>query len=117
MDRMIGILLRAGVLASAAVTLSGGIWHFVQGGAALPDYRVFRPELAEMHGLGEVLRGIAHGRSQSLIQLGLLMLIATPIARVALSVVAFSLERDRMYVAITLIVLGGLIASLAGFHF
>jgi uncharacterized membrane protein len=117
MDRMIGILLRTGVLASAVVTLAGGIWHYAQGGAALPDYRVFRPERAEMHGLGEVLTGIVHGRSQSLIQLGLLMLIATPIARVALSVIAFTLERDRMYVGITLIVLAVLLASLAGFHF
>jgi uncharacterized membrane protein len=116
MDRMIGILLRVGVVASAIVTLAGGIWHFAQGGTAFPDYRVFRPERAEMHGLANVLSGIAHGRSQSLIQLGLLMLIATPVARVALSVVAFAIQRDRMYVVITLIVLTGLLASLAGFH-
>jgi uncharacterized membrane protein len=117
MDRMIGILLRAGVLASAAVTVAGGIWHFAQGGSVLPDYHVFHPESAEMHGLGSVLNGIAHGRSRSLIELGLLMLIATPVARVALSMVTFLLERDRMYVVITLIVLTGLLASLTGFHF
>jgi uncharacterized membrane protein len=70
-----------------------------------------------MYGLADVVNGIAHGRSESLIQLGLLMLMATPVARVALSVVAFALERDRTYVAITLVVLTGLVASLAGFHF
>jgi len=50
----------------------------------------------------------AHG----IIQLGLLLLIATPVARVAFSVVAFAAERDWLYVAITLIVLAILIYSL-----
>jgi len=117
MDRLIGILLRVGVLASATVTLAGGIWHFAQGGAALPDYHVFRPERAALYGPGGVVSGIAQGRPESLIQLGLLMLLATPIARVALSIVTFAIQRDRMYVAITLIVLAGLVASLSGFHF
>jgi uncharacterized membrane protein len=107
MDRMIGILLRAGVIASAAVTLAGGIWHFTQENAAMPDYRIFRPTHTS----------IGLGRPENLIQLGLIMLIATPIARVALSVIAFALQKDRLYVGLTLIVLAGLIASLAGFHF
>ncbi len=55
-----------------------------------------------------------NGRGQGLIQLGLLLLIATPIARVALSVVGFAIERDRMYVAFTLIVLAILLYSLLG---
>ena len=114
---MIGTLLRAGVLASATVTLAGGILHYAQGGAGMPDYHVFRPDRAAMHGLGAVLSGIAHGHPQSLILLGLLMLVATPIARVALCVVAFAVQRDRLYVAITLVVLAGLVASLSGFHF
>ena len=117
MDRMIGILLRVGVVLSAATTLAGGIWHFVQHGGAMPDYHVFRGEPAELHNISGVLRGIAQGHAEALIQLGLLMLIATPIARVALSVVAFAVERDRTYVAITLLVLAGLVASLSGFHF
>jgi uncharacterized membrane protein len=117
MDRMIGILLRVGVVLSAATTLAGGIWHVVQHGGAMPDYHVFRGEPAELHNISGVLRGIAQGHAEALIQLGLLMLIATPIARVALSVVAFAVERDRTYVAITLLVLAGLVASLSGFHF
>jgi uncharacterized membrane protein len=51
-----------------------------------------------------------------MIQLGLLLLIATPVARVAFSVVAFVLERDRMYVGITLLVLAVLLFSLLGGH-
>jgi uncharacterized membrane protein len=47
-------------------------------------------------------------------QLGLLLLIATPIARVMFSAVAFAMERDRMYVGFTLIVLAVLLYSLFG---
>ena len=55
-----------------------------------------------------------NGRGRGVIQLGLLLLIATPIARVAFSVVGFALERDRMYVVFTLIVLAILLYSLLG---
>jgi len=53
-------------------------------------------------------------RGTGLIQLGLLLLLATPVARVAFSVVAFLLQRDRLYVLVTLIVLGILLYSIAG---
>jgi uncharacterized membrane protein len=116
MDQMIAMLLRAGVVLAAATTLAGGVWYYFQHGGAMPDYRVFRGEPAELQNLSGVIEGIAQGHSEALIQLGLLMLIATPIARVALSVAAFALERDRTYVAITLLVLTALVASLAGFR-
>ena len=51
---------------------------------------------------------------RSLIQFGLLLLIATPIARVAFSVIAFAVERDRLYVAFTIVVLMVLVWSLSG---
>jgi uncharacterized membrane protein len=49
----------------------------------------------------------------ALIQLGLFLLIATPVARVILSVAAFAVERDRVYVAITTLVLAILLYSIA----
>lgn len=114
MDQLIGGLLRGGVLLSAAVTLAGGVWHFAQNGTALPDYRIFHGEPAELRSVIGVLHGIAQGHSAALIQFGLLLLIATPVARVVLCVVAFAAEGDRTYVAITLIVLAVLVASLSG---
>jgi uncharacterized membrane protein len=51
--------------------------------------------------------------SRGLIQLGLLLLIATPVARVAFSVLAFAEQRDWLYVSITLVVLAVLVYSLA----
>jgi uncharacterized membrane protein len=116
MDQMIATLLRAGVILSAATTLAGVAWYHFQHGGAMPDYRVFRGEPVGLENFTGVLRGIAQGNSEALIQLGLLMLIATPIARVALSVIAFAAEGDRTYVAITLLVLAALVASLAGFR-
>ena len=62
----------------------------------------------------DIAGGAFHLRSRWIIQLGILCLIATPIMRVALSLVAFALQRDRLYVVITLIVLGLLLAGLLG---
>jgi uncharacterized membrane protein len=53
---------------------------------------------------------------RGLIPLGLLLLIATPVARVAFSVVAFARQRDATYVAITFTVLALLLYSLFSVH-
>ncbi len=116
MDRRIGGLLRGGVIASAATVVAGGVWHLVQAGDAAPHDRIFHGEPAELRSVGGVLHGVAAGHSESLIQLGLLLMIATPIVRVAFSVYAFAAEGDRTYVGITLIVLAALALSLAGFQ-
>jgi uncharacterized membrane protein len=60
------------------------------------------------------VRSAFGGQSRSIMQLGLLLLIATPIARVIFSVFAFAIEGDRMYVIFTLIVLTVLLYSLFG---
>ncbi len=113
MDHLIGGLLRGGVILSAAVTVAGGLWHLAQAGGEVPQDRIFHGEPADLRSVGGVLHGVAAGNSACLIQLGLLLLIATPIARVAFSVYAFASEGDRTYVVITLIVLAALAASLA----
>jgi uncharacterized membrane protein len=61
-----------------------------------------------------VIQSVRNGRGRGWIQLGLLLLIATPIARVVFSVAGFILERDRLYVTFTLIVLAVLLYSLLG---
>jgi uncharacterized membrane protein len=114
MDRIIGNLLRAGVTLAAAVALAGELWHMVQWGSGLPNYKVFRGQPSDLRSAAGVLRGVSQGHSADLIQLGLLLLIATPVARVAFCVWAFAVQRDRAYVAITLIVLAALALSLAG---
>ena len=114
MEVILGNLLRAGVMFSAAVVLCGGCIYLVRHAHELADYRVFRGEPSEYRTVSGVIRSVLNGRGRGIIQFGLLFLIATPIARVAFSVVGFALERDRMYVVFTLIVLAILLYSLLG---
>lgn len=63
---------------------------------------------------GGIVERAANQRGSGLIQLGLLFLLATPVARVLLSCVAFVLQRDWLYVGVTLVVLGILLYSIVG---
>ncbi|MGB8580755.1 MAG: DUF1634 domain-containing protein [Candidatus Sulfotelmatobacter sp.] len=114
MEILIGQLLRAGVMLAAAVVLLGGAVYLVRHGHTRVDYRVFRGEPADFRGVRGIVREAFSLRSQGIIQLGLLLLIATPVARVAFSIFGFAEEHDRMYVVITVIVLLVLIYSLMG---
>ncbi len=113
---ILGNLLRTGVLLSAAVVLLGASIYLSRHAHDPADYRVFRGEPSEYRTIRGVIQSVivGRGRGQGLIQLGLLLLIATPIARVAFSVVGFAIERDRLYVAFTLIVLAVLLYSFLG---
>jgi uncharacterized membrane protein len=107
LEQIVGNLLRTGVALAAAVVLAGGIWYLAAHGASRPDYRRFHAGPGAMPWSRD-LRG-----PLAAIQLGLLILIATPVARVVFSLVAFGLERDKVYVTITLVVLVILVYSLA----
>jgi uncharacterized membrane protein len=112
LDARIGNLLRVGTLSSAFVILLGGVLYLARHGHDRPDYHTFRGVSPQLHTLSGIFTGAAHGQSLAIIQLGLLMLIATPIARVLLSVFAFLFQRDFLYVAISGIVLVVLLYSL-----
>ena len=109
---IIGNLLRIAVMVAAAFVLFGGILYLVKYGAGLPDYRVFHGEPKDLRSIGGIIQEVLDFRRRGLIQLGLLLLMLTPVARVLFSLVAFGLQRDRAYVVITLIVFGVLIFSL-----
>ncbi len=115
-DTLAKVLL-SGVIGAALVVLAGGILYLFRHGGSPPDYRNFRGESSQLRGLAGILREVAAGRGRGLIQLGLVLLIATPVARVALSLVAFARERDWVYGIFTLIVLATLVMSLVGWHF
>ncbi len=113
-EQVIGNLLRAGVLLAAVVVLIGAAIYLQRHGSERPPYWAFHevpPALCHVPG---VLRAALALQGRGMIQLGLLLLIATPIARVALSLLAFAIQRDRAYVIMTLIVLAILIYSLIG---
>jgi uncharacterized membrane protein len=111
---IIGNLLRAGVLLAAGVVVAGASIYLVRHGAEPADYRTFRGEPSELRHLSGIVGYAMALRGRGIIQLGLLLLIATPIARVAFSTIAFAAEKDRMYVGFTLIVLAVLMYGLVG---
>lgn len=113
MESIIGILLRLGVLLAGSVVLFGAIVYLSRNGsAALPDYKSFHGETVQLSTVEGILAGCRQFRGRAIIQLGLLLLIATPVARVVFAVVAFALEKDKLYVVFTLIVLAILMFSL-----
>ena len=111
-EGMVSVLLRAGVTLAAAVVLAGGMLFLFRYGAEPANFGKFVGEPAIDRHLGLIIEGAFAGRARSMIQLGILLLIATPIARVILSIIGFAVERDRAYVAITAIVLAVLLYSL-----
>jgi uncharacterized membrane protein len=113
-EALIGKLLRTGVLLAALAVFCGGVMYLWKSGHTTPDYRVFRGESYDLRHAPAIARHAFSLSPLALIQFGLLLLIATPIARVAFSAFAFAIERDWMYVVFTLIVLGILLFSLSG---
>lgn len=111
---IIGTLLRTGVILSASVVMLGSVIYLLHHGHEPANYSVFHGEPAGLISLRAIFRGAMQGSGREIIQLGLLLLIATPIARVAFSAVAFALEHDYLYVVITLIVLAILLYSFFG---
>jgi uncharacterized membrane protein len=107
----IGLMLRIGVSLAAGVILLGGVLYLAHGGDA-PDYTHFHSAPAEALSIRGTLAGVARGSSVSIIQLGVLLLIATPVARVVLALVGFAREGDRLYAWISAAVLAILVFSL-----
>ena len=110
----LGRILRVGVAVAASIITCGGAAYLWRRGAAPTDYQTFRGEPASFRTVHGILSSAGSGSGRGLIQLGLLVLIVTPIARVAASIVGFAHERDWLYVAITLSVLMLLGFSLLG---
>jgi uncharacterized membrane protein len=105
MEIVMGNLLRIGVLLSALVVAAGGIVFLVRHGNEQQHYRFFESEPRRLRNIGDIWKTAFQGRGQSLIQLGLLILIATPVARIIFSIIGYFLEKDYLYVLITVIVL------------
>ncbi len=110
----IGDLLRTGVVMAAFLVGLGGLIYISRHGLTLPDYKVFQGEPPELRHVAGIIKYAFSFHGRGLIQLGLLVLIAIPIARVLLSVFAFLRQRDFMYVVTTCIVLAVLCYSLFG---
>jgi uncharacterized membrane protein len=115
-EQLVGRLLQIGVGLSAAVVMIGGVLVMTRHGGEPPAYSRFSGEPASLTSLPGILQGALVGDARCITQLGLVILIATPIIRVAFTLVAFAFQRDRLYVLITSIVLAVLLYGFFSGH-
>jgi uncharacterized membrane protein len=112
LENVLGNLLRIGVFLSGLVVLGGGALYLVRHGREPFVYEIFRGEPSNLRSIEGIIDSVKSVSARGIIQLGLLMLIATPVARVAFSVGGFALEKDWKYVVMTLVVLTVLVYSI-----
>lgn len=123
---LISRTLRWGVSIACLVAFIGGVLFLIcHGGEAfdLAQYQDFSytntqavdyTKLTDYTTLGGILIGFTHFTAVGWIQTGVLVLILTPIMRVALSLIDFLKERDWLYAIITAVVLAVIISNSIG---
>lgn len=111
---IIANLLRAGVTLAALVVLTGGFVYLARHGLARANYHVFAGEPTDLRHWGGIVRAVMGLQGRGIIQLGLVLLIATPVARVAFAAFVFAVEQDWLYVGISSFVFIVLLYSLLG---
>lgn len=112
-ETMVAGLLRAGVLLAGVVVLVGAVLYLARYGSAAPHYAVFRGEPENLRSVPGIVSRATTGHPRGIIQLGLLILVATPVARVVVASLAYARAREYRYVVLGLTVLGVLLWSLA----
>jgi uncharacterized membrane protein len=110
-ERLVSLVLRGGVLLAAAVTTIGGALYLAHHGTQPVDYGPFVGVPAGVRSLHAIVEGLHTLDGEAIMAFGILLLVATPITRVALLAVTFVLERDRLYVAVSTFVLAVLLVS------
>ncbi|GAA6767314.1 hypothetical protein AAFH68_32630 [Flavobacterium sp. CGRL1] len=111
---IIGNLLRYGVWISLSVAFIGGIVYLMHHGSEIEDYSVFKENDRNIFEvISTVVNGVIDGRGEFLIFFGIILLFLTPVFRVLLSLFSFMLEKDYLYVVITLIVILIIITSIS----
>ena len=116
MQMIIGWVLRLGVFISITVVFFGGLVYIYRHGHELADYRLFKGIPAFVQTAPGIIDGIFTFRGRAIIQAGIILLIATPIVRVVFSAIGFVLEKDYLYIGITVLVLSIIFISMLTGH-
>ena len=116
MELIMGRLLQVGVLLASTVVLIGGALYLHSYAVSPTDLRRFSSEPAAFRNTAALFRDVLRGDPAAIIQIGILLLIATPTARVIFAGIAFAFERDRMYVAISVVILAVLLMGFFHSH-
>jgi uncharacterized membrane protein len=108
-ELLISSLLRVGVILSLAIVLIGTIATFAHHreyfSSSVARDQILNPDAAYPHSIRQVVLGVRDMQGRAIVMLGLLLLIATPVMRVAVSIFGFVYEHDLKYVVITTVVL------------
>ncbi|MDB5009003.1 MAG: hypothetical protein JWP45_3396 [Mucilaginibacter sp.] len=113
---LIGLVLRIGIITSVSIVFIGGVFYLYRHGLTIEDYRVFKGIPDFVQHPESLIKGFFDLKGQAIIQTGIILLIATPILRVIFSAIGFVLEKDYMYVGISLLVLFIIFMSLLNGH-
>lgn len=113
-ETIISNILKWGVSIASLVMLLGGCIYLARHGMQAPDWQAFHGEPSDLRTIPGTLHEMTSLSGRGIMQLGVLLLIATPLIRVAFSVFAFFMQRDHLYTIVTLMVLGVLAYSLLG---
>ena len=113
-EQLIGNLLRIGVIVAATVVLAGGALFLVRHGGEPSHQHAFQGMPADLTSPAGIVADTPALEARGVIQLGILLMIAVPVLRVAVSIWSFAAERDWTYVVVTLIVFAVLCFSLFG---
>ncbi|WP_293882280.1 MULTISPECIES: DUF1634 domain-containing protein [unclassified Sphingobacterium] len=110
---LVGQILRTGVVIASSILVLGGILYLiVHGQETVPNYSDFVGEENANTTITGIITGALSRNVPQVIQLGVLLLICTPIVRVIGSLFGFVIEKDKLYIIITLIVLAVIIGSI-----
>ncbi len=112
LEMAMGRMLQIGVTIAALVVLAGGVLSLVQAPHTLPDYQHFHgapPARVHLDSLGTAA---FYRNGSAVIEFGILLLIATPVCRVLFGLVGFAWMKDRLYAAVSAVVLAILLFSL-----
>jgi len=113
---LLGHVLRAGTVISITIVFFGGVIYLHRHGHFIADYKIFHGTPDFIREPSGLFNGVLQLRGQAIIQTGIILLIATPVLRVIFSAIGFALEKDYLYVGISLLVLLIIFASALGGH-
>jgi len=106
MEAEMGLLLRAGVVVACTLMLAGGVLYMLRYGGERESFAIFHGEPASIESVRGIWREVRAGSARGIIQLSVLIMIATPVMRVAFAVYGFARQRHWLFTAVSLTVLG-----------
>jgi uncharacterized membrane protein len=111
LEQAMGRMLQVGVTVAAVVVLLGGLLFLAQTGGLRPDYSHFQPSSSRQLTIAAIFDKAMHLNPSGVVELGMLLLIATPIGRVVFGLVGFARMRDHFYTVVSALVLTILLLS------